>query len=231
MLILIDLDGTLLPLDAWEPVFHRVSDLIAAKAGLSGEQIYREAKALNRELMRRFDVRAFDWDYVFGEVAKNHGVSIEPWLIEDVLLDFVRDFRLFDGALDVLEYLRGLGHDIAIATNGFSKYQLIVVKELGIYKFISEIRTPDKVGCPKNCREFFEGAHMMIGDNPLFDIYYPSIYGLKTVFVGDWDRRVKYVIDVWGIDLSNVRPDYMVHNMHELLDLLGSILNGKSVKQ
>ncbi|WP_069807857.1 HAD family hydrolase [Vulcanisaeta thermophila] len=224
MLILIDLDGTLLPLDAWEPVFHRVSELIAREAGVPEAQVYAEAKALNRELMRRFDVRAFDWDYVFGEVARRYGVKLSPDVVESSLMEFVGGFRLFDGVFDILRLLREFNHEVAIATNGFSKYQSIVIRELGISKYISEIRTPDLIGCPKNCGEFFRGASAMIGDNPLFDVYYPSIYGLRTIFVGNWESRVKYVLDIWGIDLRGVRPDYMVSNTLELLDLLRRIL-------
>ncbi|WP_243674710.1 hypothetical protein [Vulcanisaeta distributa] len=38
------------------------------------------------------------------------------------------------------------------------KYQSVVIKELGFSEFIDGIRTPDIIGCPKNCREFFDGG-------------------------------------------------------------------------
>ncbi|WP_243666125.1 hypothetical protein [Vulcanisaeta sp. JCM 16159] len=57
VLVLIDLDGTLLPLEAWDPVFQEISMRIAGKANVDWRIIYRAAKDLNKELMRKFTIR------------------------------------------------------------------------------------------------------------------------------------------------------------------------------
>ncbi|WP_243678910.1 HAD hydrolase-like protein [Vulcanisaeta distributa] len=157
MLILIDLDGTLLPLEAWDPVFQEISTSIASKVNTDWRVVYRAAKELNKELLREFTIRAFDWDYIFTEVAHRFGVpmSID---VNSILMKYVRGFKPFDGALELLRVIKELGHEIIIATNGLYKYQSVVINELGFSKFIDGIRTPDIVGCPKNCREFFDGA-------------------------------------------------------------------------
>lgn len=185
--------------------------------------MYRAAKDLNRELLRSFTIKAFDWDYIFTEVAHRFGVpmSID---VNDALMKYVHGFKLFDGALELLKLIRDLGHRLVIATNGLYKYQSVVIKELGLSRFIDGIRTPDMVGCPKNCREFFDGAQAMIGDNPLFDVYYPTRFGLMTIFIGDWERRLKYVLDVWGIDLSGIRPTYSFKSIRDLLTVITTIL-------
>ncbi|WP_243678908.1 hypothetical protein [Vulcanisaeta distributa] len=65
----------------------------------------------------------------------------------------------------------------------------------------------------------------MIGDNPLFDVYYPARFGLMTIFIGDWERRLGYVLDVWGIDLSGIRPTYSFRSIRDLLTVINTILN------
>ncbi|MGC8606653.1 MAG: HAD family hydrolase [Vulcanisaeta sp.] len=224
MLILIDLDGTLLPLEAWDPVFQDVSMLIASKVNVDWRVIHNTAKDLNKELLREFTVRAFDWDYIFTEVARRFGVpmSID---VNTVLVKYVRDFKPFNGALELLSLIRELGHRIVIATNGLYKYQSVVIEELGFSKFIDGIRTPDMIGCPKNCREFFSDAQVMIGDNPLFDVYYPLMFGLTTIFIGDWHKRLRYVMDIWGIDLSSIKPTYSFKDVQEVLMAIPKILN------
>ena len=223
MLILIDLDGTLLPLEAWDPVFQDISMQIASRAGVDWTTIYRAAKSLNRELLKDLAIRAFDWDYIFTEIAHRFGVPMNID-VNDTLVKYVRGFKPFDGAFELLRVIRDLGHRVVIATNGLYKYQSVVIEELGFSKFIDGVRTPDIIGCPKNCREFFDGAQVMIGDNPLFDVYYPAKFGLMTVFIGDWERRLGYVLDVWGIDLSNLRPTYSFKSIKDLLAVLPSIL-------
>ncbi|MGC9152851.1 MAG: HAD family hydrolase [Vulcanisaeta sp.] len=225
VIVLIDLDGTLLPLDAWDPVFQEVSRLIAERANIEWSQVYRAAKELNKALLRRFDIKAFDWDYIFTEVAHNLGVHTNV-RVNEVLIKYVRGFKPYDGAIELLKMIKDLGHKIVIATNGLYSYQSIVINELGFSKYIDSIRTPDKVGCPKNCREFFDNAHVMIGDNPLFDVYYPSMFGLVTIFVGDWDKRLNYVRDVWGLDLSGIKPTYSCKNISEVMQVIPKLLNG-----
>ncbi|WP_252900695.1 hypothetical protein [Vulcanisaeta sp. JCM 14467] len=44
------------------------------------------------------------------------------------------------------------------------------------------------------------------------------------MFIGDWEKRLSYVLDVWGIDLSNIRPTYSFKSIKELLTALPSIL-------
>lgn len=217
MLVLIDLDGTLLPLNAWDPVFQDASRYIAERVGVDWVVIYGAAKELNKSLLRGFSIKAFDWDYIFAEVAHRFGASVSID-INEFLVNYVHGFKPYDGAYDLLETMKDLGHRIIIATNGLYKYQSIVIKELGFSQYIDGIRTPDLIGCPKNCCEFFRDGRVMIGDNPLFDVYYPLMCGLVTVFIGDWENRLNYVRDVWGLDLSGIKPTYSFKSLVDLLD-------------
>lgn len=229
MLVLVDLDGTLIPLDAWDPVFRDVSIYIAERAGVDWVVVYQAAKEMNRSLLRSFSIKAFDWDYIFTEVARKLGVTVSID-INEFLIRHVREFKPYDGAIDLLRVIRDLGYGVIIATNGLYRYQSIVIRELGFSRYVDGIRTPDLIGCPKNCCEFFRGGLVMVGDNPLFDVYYPSMCGLTTMFIGDWASRLGYVRDVWGLDLSGMRPTFSFRSIKELLDgdRLISILKASS---
>lgn len=221
-LILVDLDGTLLPLEAWDPVFYELAATVASRAGVKPEEFWGMVRVFHYQLIRRLSPRAFDWQYVVEAVAANFGVYDVP-KVEDVLLKYVEGFTLVDGALDLLKGINELGYRAAIATNGLYRYQYIVIKKLGLDKYISEIRTSDMYNCPKTCREFFAGAAAIVGDNPVFDIYFPRKYGLRTVFVGDWDYAVRKYENRIGISLDGVSPDYTAGDLRAALRAIEKI--------
>ncbi|MEL9991106.1 MAG: HAD family hydrolase [Thermoproteus sp.] len=214
---LVDLDGTLIPLEAWDPVFYEISASIARRAGIQPGEFWSLVKALHYQLMRRFSPKAFDWQYLIESVASSFGIYETP-KIEDVLSRYVGGFPVNDGAYELLEGLRGLGLLPVIATNGLRRYQSIVVEALGFSKYIGGLRASDDYGCVKNCREFFNGAYLMIGDNPVFDVYFPQRFGLKTIFVGDWARASLKYSELLGVDLSQVKPDYIAENLKSALN-------------
>jgi len=71
--ILVDLDGTLIPLDAWNPVFAEICAHIARRVGAEPEEIWRRVRQRNLALSRALDLRAFDWQKIFAEVAAELG--------------------------------------------------------------------------------------------------------------------------------------------------------------
>ncbi|MFP3211871.1 MAG: HAD family hydrolase [Thermoproteus sp.] len=215
-LVLVDLDGTLIPLEAWDPVFYEISATMAGRIGIQPGEFWSLVKALHYQLMRRFSPRAFDWQYLIESVASSFGIYEAP-RIEDVLAKYVAGFPVIDGAYEFLRGINDLGLRAAIATNGLRRYQSIVVEALGFSRYIVGLRTSDDYGCVKNCREYFEGASLMIGDNPVFDVYFPKKFGLRTVFVGDWHKAARRYGELLGVDLSDVRPDRAASSLAEAL--------------
>ncbi|MGC8583547.1 MAG: HAD family hydrolase [Thermoproteus sp.] len=216
-LVLVDLDGTLIPLEAWDPVFYEISATVAGRIGIQPGEFWSMVKALHYQLMRRLSFKAFDWQYLIESVASSFGVYEVP-KIEDVLAKYVSGFPVIDGAYELLRGINDLGLKVAIATNGLRRYQSIVVEALGFSRYIVGLRTSDDYGCVKNCKEYFDGASLMIGDNPVFDVHFPKKFGLKTIFVGDWDKAVLKYGELLGVDLSYVRPDRAAANLAEALD-------------
>lgn len=226
--ILVDLDGTLLPLSAWNPVFAEACAVIAEKAGVSPEEVWRRARQRNLALMRRLDWRAFDWQAILDSVAEELGAGRAPDIVT-LLRKHLPGFQLSDGAVEALEGLKALGHRVEIATNGHAAYQLPVIRRLGLDRLVDGVRTSDVYKCPKTCPEFFNGAHVMVGDNPVFDVYFPKRFGLLAVFYGNWEREALEYSQRLLIPAYNVRPDAAVETLRELPRTVEAVLKNKSI--
>nr|WP_287068968.1 HAD family hydrolase [Pyrobaculum sp.] len=221
--ILIDLDGTLLPLKAWNPVFAEISAAIAERAGAPPEEVWRRVREMNLALMRRLDWRAFDWQFLFAAAAAELGVREVPDVVE-VLRKHLPSFRLHDGALEALAELRAMGCRVEIATNGHAQYQLPVIRQLGLDRVVDGVRTSDAYRCPKTCPEFFHGAQVMVGDNPVFDVYFPKRYGLRAVFLGDWGREAPEYSRRLQIPAYLTPPDEVVGALGEVPEAVKRVL-------
>ena len=100
--------------------------------------------------------------------------------------------HLLPGTLEVLEALRGRGHDIHILTNGFSEIQHIKVENTGIAQWIDALLTSEQLGALKPARKCYEGAleatgalanqAWMIGDDHEADVVGAHEAGWKSVY-------------------------------------------------
>jgi len=227
--VLVDLDGTLIPLDAWEPVFLEVCERIARQVGATVEEVWERARRRNLELMRAFAVEAFDWQSLFQSVAEELGAREAPDVVE-VLYKHVHTFKVNRGAFEALRSLREAGHRVEIATNGLAVYQMVVIKHLGLDGLIDGVRTSDRFGCPKTCPQYFQGADVMVGDNAVFDVYFPRRFGLLTIFYGDWDRSARVYGERLDIDLTSTRPDAEIDSLEELPEAVEAVLKRRFSK-
>lgn len=212
--ILVDLDGTLIPLSAWRPVFTEISKKIAEKAKLDPVDVWKAARAKSLELIRAFDHRGFDWQYVFQLVASELDAGDAPDVLE-TLQRHLPTFTTNEGAYEMLDKIKKMGYRVEIATNGLSTYQLPVIKALSLDKFIDGVRTSDMYNCPKTCPQFFHDAEIAIGDNPIFDTYFPKKFGLYSIFYGDWEKEVAKQKQRLGIDPADTRPDAVISTLRE----------------
>ncbi len=222
--ILIDLDGTLIPLDAWNPVFAEICTYIAKRAGTTPEEIWTRVRRRNLELLRALDLRAFDWQRILAETAAELGVDEVPDVVR-VLERHLPAFRLNDGAVEALAELKAAGHRVEIATNGLAYYQLPVIRRLGLDELVDGVRTSDRYGCPKTCPQYFQGADVMIGDNAVFDVYFPQKFGLYTIFYGNWEEEAAAHSQRMQIDLSKAAPHAVVTNLREIPRVIQSLFS------
>jgi len=189
--ITFDLDGTLMqnPFGKW--IFPEVEALVCA--GLS--EPYEVRKALVREHEARMDrnetVAAYDWDEMLRQLLEQLNLKLEIDIEQLVLKHSIQPkiYLLEDSILATLEKLKSKGYSLAVATNGFYKYQYPVMKELGLAEWFDEIITPEKVGCGKPntgmVRELLQSGELVahVGDRLDHDVYLANRLGVPSMFI------------------------------------------------
>jgi putative hydrolase of the HAD superfamily len=159
----------------------------------------------------------------FADVLAAHGIS-EPAAVEQVreryLEDRYRGLRLFDGALDVIDTVRGVAR-VGLVTNGPTAIQRPKIDLLGIESRFPVIVVSEEVGVWKPDPEIFAialersevpaSAAVYIGDSAHHDVPGAHAAGLRAVWM---NHR--------GLDWPGARPpDFELRTIGELLQLLG----------
>jgi putative hydrolase of the HAD superfamily len=221
--IFVDLDGTL----AISPISRIIREAYAVLASASGlrlEDVESMSWTLHIELVKESKPLAFDWDYIYREVAKRLGVK-ESYNVENKLLEMCHLTKILDDALTVLPRLRKPNTLLILATNGLMKYQRCVIELYGLEKYFDRIVTPDSCGCLKNCERFYKvdpsiSSGVVVGDNYTFDVYYPKKFGLRAIYIA----RSKHdpYLQWMGIDRS-VEPDITIDDLRNLPKLLETL--------
>ncbi len=121
--------------------------------------------------------------------------SISDELIHKLATDYIINLpnynQLFDGSIELLEYLFPK-YKLHIITNGFKEIQQTKLENAGIAKYFDNVITSENVGVKKPNPKVFHFAlektkaktyeSIMIGDNLEADIYGAKNVGMKAVF-------------------------------------------------
>jgi len=224
--LFIDLDNTLVANPLARLVMPKIYKAVSEAIGKSFEEVADMFKEKHLERVRAGDPRAYDWDYILGEVLGSSEVGTS--FLEELRLVCGR-VEILDNALEVLRELRRGGFYMVLATNGLWRYQECVVREAGLAGFFDEIIAPDLRGCLKSSKRFYDIGvvgldRVSIGDNAVFDVYYPKLYGLRAVHV----RRTDYVSNIYlqalGIGVEQIVPDHVISSLSQLPAAVEAIL-------
>lgn len=195
--VFFDLDHTL-----WD--FEKNSDLtfekifIKHKISLKIDVFLTIYKPINHQYWKLFSEEKVSKSQLrYGRLkdtfdALNYTVSDD--LIDEIAnnyLDFLPDFNyLFDGAIEILEYLKGK-YELHIITNGFNEVQDKKLKNSNIYHYFDKIITSESVGFKKPNPKVFTYAldlanakkenSIMIGDNLGADIQGALNVGIRAI--------------------------------------------------
>jgi putative hydrolase of the HAD superfamily len=135
--------------------------------------LYKKNK-VSREMLRngRFIDTLFHFNYADQTLA----IAIS----EEYIKRSPYKKQLFEGAIQVLDYLLQKGYNLHIITNGFNEVQFIKLTESGLLPYFKTITTSEQVGYNKPHDEIFTHAlnragaekanSVMIGDNFEADI-------------------------------------------------------------
>ena len=217
-----DLDGTLMqnPFAAW--IFPEITSVVREQLQLRTDiEAYDDTsfdmgKLLHAEHRKRMEagetVAAYDWDDMVGVVLAELGVapSIDiqvEQLVRKHAEPPTKIYLLEEGVKTVLEQLKQDGYRLAVATNGYYKYQYPVLEALGIAAYFELIVTPEIAGGGK------PDAHMLravrqhgtiaahVGDRLDHDVYMANQFGAASILV---NRKLPQ-------ELHQLDPEQRVH--------------------
>lgn len=168
--VIFDLDGTLIDSKIdFRKMKRRNIRLLEASGvepGLLTEEMLNydiERRAI--EDLRTKGVPREEVQRVFQKVAE---------IMSEIELEAVEDARLFDGVVETLEKLKGLGLKIGIITRSCREYASRILEKFGLEKLIDAVAARDDVSRPK--------------PDPEHPRYLMKILGVKpseTVLIGD----------------------------------------------
>lgn len=196
--IFFDLDHTLWDFDrnsslAFERVFSKhnigidVSTFVRVYEPINFDywKLYREEKVSKQQLRRGRLIDAFSRFEIILPITKIDALAVS--YIDELPIDN----HLFDGTVEILEYLVSK-YTLHIITNGFQEVQLLKLKNSGIYSYFKTITSSEEVGLKKPNPVIFKKAlekanvftenSIMIGDSFEADILGAEAVGMKTLF-------------------------------------------------
>lgn len=229
--LFIDLDSTLVSNSLGSLVMPKIFAEVSKILELSADKISSLFVEKHLKKVTASDPGAYDWDLILSEVFSERGLSAPPSLsFLERHLSLCKESRVLDNAPEMLEDLRSRGYILILSTNGLWKYQECVLRETGLISLFDHIITPDRAGCLKNSPRFFSypriaaNRKISVGDNLVFDVYYPMLYGMRAVHVRrGWGNSALYA-KALKIDLRSIEPNASVESLRELPQALQKIL-------
>lgn len=133
-------------------------------------------------------VAAYDWDDIFGIVARRFGAPRPPDVAELVRRYCAEPgmIWLLDGVAETLARLHDAGIRMVATTNGYHRFQVPVLENLGILDYFEAVRTPDTTGHAKpdpGILAGVEGLVAHVGDMLYHDVLIARRLGVTAVWV------------------------------------------------
>lgn len=219
--IFFDLDHTLWDFEtnsdkAFELIFNKhqvqvgLQEFLSIYRGINQEywKLYREEK-ITKEALRLGRLK---------DTFEHLNYKISDELINNLSVDYIQvlptNNQLFDGAIDLLDYLINR-YKLHIITNGFNEVQYNKIENSGLSKYFKYIITSEEVGVKKPNELIFKYAletsrakaneSVMIGDNWEADIMGAKNAGFDVIFCNFnndlVDENIKSVTKL--IDIKN----------------------------
>lgn len=200
--IFFDLDHTLWDFEknsalAFETIFHQhqinlpLHDFLHhyVPTNLKYWKLFREEKITQTELRYQR----------LNEVFDLMGVPVDDDLIHLLSREYIEHLpnfgHLFEGALEILDYLHQKNYQLHIITNGFSEVQSKKMETSRIAQFFKTVTDSDFAGAKKPSPIIFEKAlnlanaeashSIMIGDSWEADIEGAQNFGLEAIYFNE----------------------------------------------
>jgi len=207
-LVIFDLDGTLI--DAYQAVYESINFCMTenGRRPVSHAKIKRTVGWGDRHLLAALWGEK-DLDRVLRMYRRHHRDALK------------RGSKLLPGAREVLEKLRSRGYLLAVASNRPTKFSLIVLRHLGIWRHFDYVLCGDKARRPKPYPDILRqilkrfklapSQAMYVGDMTI-DVEAGRRARVRTVAVCGGSSRKK--------ELSALQPVAIIKSVAQLPDLL-----------
>lgn len=250
--ITFDLDGTLMqnPFGKW--VFPEINRIVK-KENKYAKDIHSQLVLEHKSRMDKDKiVEAYDWDDILQEVIKRNGLQINLDIEKLVISHSIspKVYLLEEDLLASLEKFKEKGFSLAAVTNGYYKYQLPVLKTLGLLPYFDLVITPDREGYAKPnikmLKRLIEKATIVahVGDRIDHDIVFSNELGIAPILMYknmpeslmkvdprkriESDICINYCINKWGNETGinaiefkeKQKPEIVIHSVGELLSLV-----------
>ena len=217
--IFFDLDHTLWDFEknsdlAFEAVFKKHQVKVSLDKFLT---YYRQInfeywKRYREERVTKDELRFGRLNDTFSKINTKVPKDIIFQLADDYICELPKNNYLFEGAHEILEYLK-LNYELHIITNGFNEVQYQKLENSNLNNYFKEIITSEDVGVKKPNPKIFNFAlekasatfreSLMIGDNWEADIMGAKKSGLDVIFcnfnnesVSESIKSVNYLLEI-----------------------------------
>ncbi|XRG80785.1 HAD family hydrolase [Rossellomorea sp. GAMAL-10_SWC] len=216
--VIFDLDGTLLDRDSSLKVF------IKNQYKKYKDELINVPEQQYIERFIELDKKGYVWkDKVYKQLVQEYSLSNLTWehLLEDYINSFQHSCIAFPNMEYVLKELKNRGIALGMITNGFTKFQNLNLKALGIHNLIDTILISEQEGIKKPQPEIFLRAlerlsvtaeeSLYVGDHLENDVIGAQNVGMKTV----WKKE-----PIWS---SSIKIQHTIDDLGELLPLVDLI--------
>ena len=184
-ILFIDLDGTIMVNPFLSAVFPYLEERLApdlTREFLAEQQI--RLKQPNAD-----PVWIMDWDNICETVVRRHGWEL-PARVCDLVVEYSRPpyISLIDNADHILRQIVSEKRTLIVASMGLSRYQMPVLKALGLADLFDDFLMPDLTGVLKTDARFYaryagsDALKISVGDHVTDDVLRPQAFGFRTIF-------------------------------------------------
>lgn len=217
-----DLDNTLLDFSAAER--KAISKLLIKYSLPIDDSIISEYSRINQSYWERFEKGIIKKDEIYaGRFRTLLEFLAQARDAEKMATDYFgllsAGHDVIDGAIEVLDYVKGKGYIICATTNGVSYTQYKRIKESGLQKYFDYVFVSEDAGCQKPDKAYFDYVMMnspekekskilVIGDSQSSDILGGINSGLDTCWLNPSGKAAVHI------------PTYEISNILEVKKIL-----------
>lgn len=196
--ILCDLDNTILDFKKGEE--SAVKRVFESEGVTFSNELYARYHDINIGLWRELESGKVDKRHVlthrFEVFFKTLDIDVDGAVKEQIFRENINNCHdLVDGALQLLDYLKGKGYTLCTATNGVFYTQMKRMKDAGILDYFTHHFISEEIGFEKPHHNFFKDCIktlgvtdlsqvLMIGDTYTSDIIGAQQFGIDSCYYG-----------------------------------------------